>query len=122
MKPEVIREIARSNLAKYGLGKEGLLVTHTSEELTIALKTFEQAGFVVLPKEELEAALKPFGKVVVGYDYWSPEVMPAFQYPVPGTRMDSALTDEPDAIGALHESDFRRVAALLAAITQETTT
>jgi hypothetical protein len=77
------------------------------------------AGFVVLPKEELEAALKPFGKVAIAYDYWSPEVMPDFQYPVPGTRIDSALTDEPNAIGALHESDLRRAAALLAAITEE---
>lgn len=75
--------------------------------LNFASEILESAGFVVLPKEELEAALKPFAKAATEY------------------YGDKPISDETELFGWLEArhitwGDLRRAAALLAAITQET--
>jgi hypothetical protein len=62
---------------------------------------------------KLREALEPFAKVAIAFDYWDAEVMPTFDYPTHGTRLEFALQDCPQAIGALTESDFRKARALL---------
>jgi hypothetical protein len=70
------------------------------------------------PEEEvrrhLVEALRPFAQVAAAYDYWSPEVMPDFSFPVEGTLLATAREDCPDAVGQLDQADFRRAAALVA--------
>ncbi|MFZ5674262.1 MAG: hypothetical protein ACOZAM_14975 [Pseudomonadota bacterium] len=99
MKAEVIREIAGRHADKSArLGTVRHNNTRQRHESTIftALRILEQAGFVVLPKEELEAALKPLGVLKV-----------------PTKPQGNA------GAYSIRFSDLRRAAALLAAITQE---
>jgi hypothetical protein len=54
----------------------------------------------------LETALRPFADVCDALEYWAPEVMPDFVYPIEGTVLANARQDCPTAIGKLKDSDF----------------
>lgn len=98
MKAEVIREIARKGARHEGEYMNAFAI------IDMALPILEKAGHVVLPKEELEAALKPFAdeaKQPKYSGYSSNQLIAGFH---PGLAI----------------ADLRRAAALLAAITQET--
>lgn len=61
-------------------------------------------------QDELAEALEPFLAAKRAYDYWCPEVMPEFKFPIYGTRLEAANEDCSDVIGELTYSDFRALA------------
>ncbi len=69
-----------------------------------------EAGFVVLPKEELEAALRPFAEWAKRIPETAPDAL----------VIRSTMADPGGPRGIATALNFRRAAALLAAITQET--
>lgn len=79
-------------------------------DLENAVCILEQAGFVVLPKEELEAALKPFAEWAKRIPETAPDAL----------VIRSTMADPGGPRGIATALNFRRAAALLAAITQET--
>lgn len=105
MKAEVIREIARK-----GARHEGEYM-NASAIIDMALPILEKAGFVVLPKEELEAALKPFAPIE------DVEFIPDDSSVV----LNVMVTGITYMFPAFKWGDLRRAAALLAALTQEKT-
>lgn len=81
-------------------------------DVLYAIPAIQRALSTPATGDEVREALTPFAKVIKALDYWSPEAMPNWSYPVEGTRLELALADCPAAIGALTEQDFRRAADL----------
>lgn len=102
MKPEVIREIAK----RYRTGQGYRFAMHV---MTNALKLLNEAGYVVVKTEELEAALRPFAKFADAHCDEHEKAMEVGGY-VP---LDDDYPIE------VPFGTVRRAAALLAAITQE---
>lgn len=140
MKAEVIREIARAEAERSAdhrgspsalptwklqrFNSRNVYIQVTLDELacdlTEALRILEQAGFVVLPKEELEAALK-----IVSAAEWIWRANDAHTNRIALRGAEASSRDEcntalANLVTEYTADDFHRAAALLAAITQET--
>ena len=86
---------------------DGSLESRQMAYLILKLEMIDALPLLLTQLREYRTALEPFARVCHALDYWVPEVMPEFAYPVAGTDTGRAREDCPAAIGRLTEADFR---------------